>query len=268
MTWCLLYARHFHRTLLIDGSRAGQLQHMKRYFGVRSECPSVNILDEASEEWRDLDGLRTFPEELEGVLCDHYSIYDPQVGLHVDPLSRVGVRFDFVGYHHDILVHEQCGGGVGWPALQMFQLTQDVRGLVLDRLSLLPRRYRAIHIRNTDMRMDVLGFLDQISPLVVGMPLLVCTDDVTVLVECRRRLSGCGLFTVSSIPDTQGRSLHYNPDVAGWELDVGVLTDLLAMARAQELILPAIAGTAMSGFSRLAADLHRRPWVVRSLLET
>jgi hypothetical protein len=267
MTWCLLYARHFRRILLIDGSRAGQLQHMKHYFRVRTEYSSVHILDEASEEWRNLDGLRVFPEELEGVYRDHFSIYDPQVGLHVDPLTRVGVRFDFVGYPHDILVHEQCGGGGGWPALQAFELTQGVQSRVLERMGLLPRRYRAIHIRNTDVRMDVCGFLDQISPLVVGMPLLVCTDDVTALAECRRRLSGCELFTVSSIPDAQGRSLHYNPDVAGWELDVGILSDLLAMARAQELILPAVSGTPLSGFSRLAADLHRRPWIVRSLLQ-
>ncbi|MCT0225911.1 hypothetical protein [Synechococcus sp. CS-1328] len=241
---------------------------MIHYFRVISECLPIHILDQSSSEWCDLAELSVFPEEIKGALRDHFSIYDPRIGLHVDPVARVGVRFDFVRYPHDILVHEQCGGGGGYPALQIFRLKPEVQGQVLARLRRMPREYRAIHIRNTDMRVDVSGFLDRIAPLVVGMPLLVCTDDVAALEETRRRLNGVELLTVAPIPDAQGRSLHYNPDIAGWELDVGVLTDLLAMARAQELILPAIAGTPISGFSRLAADLHRRPWILRSLLHT
>lgn len=266
ITWCMLYARKFQRTLLIDGSRAGQLRQVEQYFTPRQWGLPVCILADKSREWEYLERLSHYPDGLSSSIFEHTSVYDPSVKLHVDPITRIPVRFDFVPYPHDLLIHEQCGGGTGWPGLQMFRLRDRAHDEIRQKLASLPGRFKALHIRNTDKRMDVIQFLQRITPLVADSPLLVCTDDAESIENCRRYLHDCDIFTLSYIPDSRGQSLHYNPAWAGWSLDVGILADLLAMSYAAELILPSKNGSLLSGFSQLAADLHRRPSLVRSLL--
>ncbi|MCP9927902.1 hypothetical protein [Cyanobium sp. CH-040] len=264
----MLYARDFRRILLIDGSRAGQLRKLDRYFETNSQSFPVIIIGADSDIYDNLDGLSVYPGAVAGNLRGHASVYDTQRKLHIDPESRVPICFDYVSYPHDILVHAQCGGGAGWAALQLFRLTHFARTIVSDRLRMLPSRYRAIHIRNTDKRMDVLAFLDEIAPKVAGMPLLVSTDNAASVDLCRSRLVGCDVFTVSQVPDSHGNSLHDNPDYAGLGLDIDILADLIAMSKACELILPAKGGEPLSGFSAIAADLHVRPSVLGHMLRS
>ena len=68
-------------------------------------------------------------------------------------------------------------------------------------------------------------------------------------------LNNSTLFSVSNIPDAGGQSLHHNPSLTDWSVNVGALTDLAAMSKATALIHPAPSIGYPSGFVTLAANL-------------
>jgi hypothetical protein len=264
MTYCMLHQRR----LVLSMTNAGQLRSFGDYFSPHlSSCNSILLADSMRgiTESRDV-----FPTGLAENFEDIYPVWDAKSKAHIDPVSGTKISFEDKEYHQAILFHAQCGGGAGWSALERFQLTPMAWQSIQERLHNLPKRYQAIHIRNSEhYRTDWKSFLDRITPSQLHeLPCLLCTDDPSILEAARTIHPSVEFHSIYQFPPDldQGESLHYSPKARGCFFDIGMLADLLGMARAERLFIASHRGNSFSGFSLLARDLQQRPHLLRRLI--
>lgn len=265
---CLIYCLMQQRKLVLSTVNAGQLRDFATYFSVHPSGRRSILLRDSLRSLSTSQDI--FPNTLSGDLESMFPIWDLETRLHIDPVTRVPIRFGDKPYPQAILLHEQCGGGRGWSTLERFQFTQPVRSAIRARLAHLPRRYTAIHIRDTEYyRTDWKAFLKSI-PLeqLRRFPCLLCTDNPATIQQARQHLPSVEFLSIYPFPEglEEGESLHYSPKAHGWDFDVGMLTDLVAMARAQRLFISTHNASGFSGFGQLALDLHRRPYLLARLM--
>ena len=179
----------------------------------------------------------------------------------------IPLSFDFSKeYEHSVLVHEQCGGGrLSLDLLEKIRISPALRSIILDRISHLHGKYRAVHIRNTDLKTDYKEFFGRILPEIQGKRLLVCSDDAAVIEYARNFGHSLEILTSSEIPDTQGRALHYFGDRKKNAIDA--IVDLIALGKSEKLYFTVHNEGRLSGFSRLAEHLFRNKYVMQNLLQ-
>ena len=167
------------------------------------------------------------------------------------------------------MAFSSTGGGSGWPALERMKLQPEVAQQIFSRLGQLPASYNAVHIRHSDVSTNVHLFLESIKPqlLLSALPVLIATDNSSVLQIARDILKGIEVVTLFEFPEglLPGKSLHYSTSTSDFAGGVAVLTDLFALAFAQKLFLCSLTNGSLSGFGNLAADLMMRPHLLRRL---
>ena len=264
---CLSYALLHRRKVVVSAINAGQLQQFGRYFSVHPSARRSIFLSDSLRAFTRSQNI--FPAKLSADPDKLLPVWDLETKLHIDPKTRVPIRFEDKPYPHSILLHEQCGGGPGWSTLERLQLTTEACRAIWERLRHLPHKYTAVHIRNTDYSTDWKRFLDSVSAKTLQqLPCLICTDNPATVQEARQYLPAATFLSIYPFPQglADGESLHYSPKAQGWEYDIGMLADLVAMARAQSLFIGSHQAGGFSGFGQLALDLHRRPHLVTRLL--
>jgi hypothetical protein len=264
MTYCMLYKRR----LVLSMTNAGQLRSFADFFAPHPSSSSSILLADSMHgitESRDV-----FPTGLHEEFENIYPIWDAKSKAHIDPVSGTKICFEDREYNQAILFHAQCGGGAGWSALERFQLTPLAWHSIQERLQNLPRHYNAIHIRNSEhYRTDWKTFLNKIpTQQLHELPCLLCTDDPSIAEAAREIYTSVEFLSIYQFPPDldQGESLHYSPKSRGWSFDIGMLADLLGMARAERLFIASHRSNSFSGFSLLARDLQRRPHLLRRLI--
>jgi hypothetical protein len=267
---CLLYAIRFRRKVLIDMRHAGQCQDFALYFLPHPRSFRLINFHNGDESYFFPDSFSVYPSVLSSPVGALFPVYDPEVNLHVDPQTSVPTVFDHNrGYSQQILLHEQCGGGPGWTALERMQLQPVVAKQIASRISQLPTPYNAIHIRHSDVSTDVCLFLETIKPqlLLSALPVLIATDNSSVLQIARDILKGIEVVSLFEFPPglLAGQSLHYSSATLDFPGGVAILTDLFALAFAKKLFLCSLTTGSLSGFGNLAADLIVRPHLLRRL---
>lgn len=268
---CLGYARLARRGLIIDTTRDFFRSPLFESLVPRGDSIGIPVLDRPEDA-----GLRadttTLPSSLEGGLDYAVHVRESETSLArvlVDARGRP-LTFDFARRHAaDVLVHEQSGGGPrGHRVLAVLRMRSWLREHVLERLEPLPRTYTALHIRNTDLRGDVLAFLRDVASDIQHETVVVATDDPRVVDVVRAELPDRRVVTVARLAGLDGSPLHRARSLS-WRTVVGeTFVDLIALARARQLIAaPVVApwGTT-SGFSMLARKLQDRPHVIEGLL--
>lgn len=137
------------------------------------------------------------------------------------------------------------------------------------RLCDLPSDYQALHIRDTDYSADLEAFLKRIVPVLKRdkLPCLICTDNPKTAATVKRELTGIETLSIFRFPPGMepGQSLHYSPQARGWDFDIGMIADLIAMARSRQLLICPLKQGGFSGFGLLARDLQTRPHVLARL---
>jgi hypothetical protein len=211
-----------------------------------------------------LNSLTCQPAAITGAI-DRYKAVGSEQNC-VDSASGSPLRFDLTRHHPEqLLVHHQYGGGtLSFAAIARLRIVPELA----DRIAALKAAhpsYIAVHIRNTDYRTDYEPILQALKEHPHTGEILFCSDDA----RCKQRAQevlGDRLFYSTATPDTQGRSLHANPDLDRWEQNSNALVDLVMLALANQLFLTKISSGIYSGFSLLANFLHHNPQVLASFL--
>ena len=269
----MIYAQAHNRILIVDAVNAGQLQRLNDYFTIHiSSARGIKFVNSLNACFPNIRSMTIFPDFKNIDFDSFFPVYDKDANAHIDLESKALTTFNFnKAYTQDILLHEQCGSGCSWNVFERLELTTSARNAIQERLSLLPPNYNAIHIRNTDLKTSYSDQINTLKPklLSIGLPVLICTDDPSVLDHCKKLLTGIHVFSIYLFPRNfsfdGSASLHYNSSTRGWIGDIGLLSDLFALALSKELFILRLDNSFFSGFSLLAQDLHRRPWILDRL---
>lgn len=268
---CFSYATQYGRVLIIDASRSFFHGRFSEYFRFRMPAGHV-LLDLEDDVSREIDGSVCLPQQLGGRLGSYVSDWAGSLGKFIDRQTGVPITFDFGADHAEpVLVHEQCGGGTrSFDMIQRLTLSLAMRDIVRERLAALGRDYFAVHVRNTDLKTDYSAIFADIAPELAGHPLLICSDDASVIAYGRQFFRSTPVLVASDIPDTSGRPLHERytfPEEEKRRQAVGdALVDLFALAFARRLFLSRTEENRFSGFSRLAHHLHGNREILYNLL--
>ena len=266
---CLVYCLMSKRILVINAVNSGQLQRLEDYFQVHPSARDSIVITDSIKTLTSSSSL--FPGDLSEDVDELIPVFDLQTTIHVDRVTRVPTQFDLYEYEypHDVLFHSQCGGGAGWSALERFRLTESALAAVEQRLRDLPKRYHALHIRDSDYSADLEAFLERVFPILNRdrLPCLICTDNPNTAARVKRELAGIETLSIFRFPPgiEPGQSLHYSPHARGWDYDIGMIADLIAMARSRQLMICPLKQGGLSGFGLLARDLQSRPHVLSRL---
>ena len=254
---CVRYAATFDRILIIDTRNSELQSNFSDYFEPKHKSSDI-IFDADAHILEYLNGLICFPAEARGRAND----------LNLRDTTTVPLTFDFdKDYSEPLLLHERWGGGrMSFELIDRLRLSQEIRPIVLDRLSDLKGRYHAVHVRNTDLKTDYKAFFERISPEVSGKRLLVCSDDCSVIEYAREYFKSSEILTSSKIPDTKGEALHQFGDRR--ERTIETLVDLIALGRAERLFFSTVHKGYISGFSQLANHLAKNKHVIDDLFGT
>lgn len=255
---CLDYALRHRRRLIIDTSRSGLLDVLARYFRPASTFRGIafSVPEGFADQSRSMSCL---PSSLNGRGISYKSVHRQEAN-YVETLSRQPLKFDMNrGHAEQLLVHEQCGGGTGSKRFFDWVVpTKEVRAEIEKSLCKLPPVYLAVHIRHTDRKTRYPEFLAAVQPLVAGKNILVCTDSFEVLTYARETFGASRTFSAGDIPDSRGQSLHHNPGLTDWRVNVGALCDLAAISGAEAILRPSASLGFQSGFVDLAISLMNR----------
>jgi hypothetical protein len=261
---CLRYAEKFRRTLLIDTRRSSLADDFSRLFLYDGKAMRLSV-DAVLQ--KHLCACAVCPPFLKGRLTTFTTQYNRD-GKFVDAETGLPVSFNFrKDYAEELLVHCNLGGGYNpLVILGKLRLQPAAAAHIVGKTLPLGRAYCAVHVRNTDYRTDYMPFFHSIQAKVAGRTLVVCSDDRNCRETARQFFTESTVVSVADIPDTGGKALHFYDSGDVYAKNLAMLTDLFALAGAEELFFTRVAQGVYSGFSALAYALHRRPDIVKRLL--
>lgn len=260
---CWQYAAATHRVLILDGMFSGMLDRWERYLQIREDQVLRPVFYSDSMADR-LNTLTCQPPAIAGAI-DRYEVSTDGENC-VEAASRSPLRFDLSRDHPEpLLVHHQYGGGtLSFAAIARLRLIPALAERIATLKAEHPS-YIAVHIRNTDYQTDYEPILDALKVHPHAGEILLCSDDARCKQRAREAL-GERIFSSTATPDTQGRSLHANPDLDRWEQNSNALVDLAMLALADQLFLTKTTSGVYSGFSLLANFLHHHRPVLNGFL--
>lgn len=263
----IVYSFTHQRNVLIDTTKAGLFDQFSNYFKTISPFATIHChLDQ--DKLMELNRLSCYPNSFQGKLDNYDLIYNPEVGNYIDPATgeRPGISWDENDHPEIVLLNEQTGGGYGHLALPYFSFTNETSAHIANRLSKIPTKYVAMIIRHSDVKLDYREFLKSAKPFVNGLDVLVSTDSYEALAYARSFLDNAKVYDVADVPDVQGQTLLNTPGVTNRKIILGCLTQLIGLARAENILIPAGASVYPSGFTQLAMSLSGRNDLIRQLL--
>ncbi len=261
---CWRYAEENQRILLIDTRKSGLHDDFWRYFST----DSIQVQFEA--DYQLLNGLTSFPLEVQGRLDSYLSVYDQEATNFVEQGTRRKLTFDLAASHaEDVLIHEQCWAGefLSTACLGRLKLRPEIQTYITSQIELTRlSNYVGIHVRNTDYKTDYKSLIDQVAGHFKGRDVLICSDDFQVFEYAKTVLIESRLVRLSNFADNAGQPLHEKPCNDQYQTNIEMLADLMALANASTYICTTISGTAKySGFSILAHQLKDKPGLIHEL---
>lgn len=263
----LMHSMNFQRVLIIDSSNWGICDQFSNYF--ETILPFRNVETVLNNQMKsDLNKASCYPPSFGGKLESYELDFCKKTGNFINRATSERPCIVLPDPPETLLLHDQCGGGEGWKALQYFKLTTDVASIVRQRLSTLPKGYVAIHMRASDTSLDYRKFLHLVRPKLEGLNILVCTDSVEAFRSSADILNKSYIHQICPILDTGGERLHDNPRHTSRDSNIHAISDLLALANAQRIFYPSGSGIHRSGYTSLAEQLSSRRYILRQLLRT
>jgi hypothetical protein len=265
---CWRYAETRGRRLIVDSSRSGLHDDFWNYFVIRGNEDTVlqQGLDDAI-----LNGMEVVPKMIEGRIDTYRTRYSDSARYYVEENSGEPVSFNFdLDYRESLLVHEQSwvGAFVSTNCLSRLRFTDWVRKEIERRLEGHDlENYIGIHVRHTDYKTNYKAFFSAIRERVSNKTLLLCADNVEVFRYANNFFRKNKVVRLSSFDDGEGKPLHAVKSKNQFEVNVELLTDLIALARTKTLISTNVTQiNRPSGYSLLALSLKKYPQVVKGLM--
>lgn len=256
---CYSYCRATNRILLIDTINTSFRQPLNIYF--KSRFNDIQFITSN----QDLPPLDSVYPLLDKNGFSYQAIYKNDLGF-VRSEDESGLHFDLNRtYQEEVLLYHNCGGGNSSHHAFSFLDFQDfVKQAIGHLYQIIPKPYISLHLRGTD------GLGTNFPPLIAllaSLPrqnLFVATDSKQLLDLVIEKLSSHNLFTYSAQSLEYERPLHvFKPDDplthdrSKINLNTFIDLGLLALAESYFYVDPLIYGGWVSGFSNLAAFLHK-----------
>lgn len=264
---CLIYAGVHQRKLIIDTTKAGFFADFSTFFETISPFANVQTRLDPGDIAK-LEQLSCRPPSFKGNLTSYDLRYVPDFCNYVNSVSgeRPGIGWGDQDYPEQLLLHDQTGGGKGCLALPYFRFTPIVREEIKQRLSNLPAHYTSLIIRHSDVKLDYRGFLKVLKPQLEDRHVLVSTDSHEALNYARSYLDNSVVYDVANVPDVGGKTLLNTAEVTNPSIIIGCLSQLIGLANATVIFIPAGPDVYPSGFTELAMSLSGRNDLIRQLL--
>ena len=263
----IMHAIRFQRTLIIDSMNWGICDEFSNYFETIVPFPNVQL--SLSDQMRStLNKVSCYPPSFGGKLDSYVLDFSKRDGNFINRETSERPCIIVPDAPETLILHDQCGGGQGWKALQYLKLTPEVADITAYKLSGLPKNYTALHMRASDTSLDFRKFLHLVRPKLEGLNILVCTDSIEAFQASVDILNESCIHQVCPIPDTGGERLHDNPRHTNKESNIHAICDLVALANAQKILYPSGLGIHRSGYTELAENLSSRNYLLRQLFKT
>jgi hypothetical protein len=164
----------------------------------------------------------------------------------------------------DILIFDGKGGGILAPKFYTYmRFTALAIAEGQRRLSLLPRAYVGVHVRNTDLRPKAdIPMLIQKWAHALKRPFFLATDNATTLAEFQQAF-GDLVHSFSFLPTNASGPIHKMKGVPPHVKNLDAVADLICLAHAKSLLL----SNPRSGYARLAAHLQDNTEVLRTMMQ-
>jgi hypothetical protein len=265
--WAQVLARH----LVVDCQWGNWRDDLSYYFEVRPEHAADVSLRSDDEH---LIRMTVHPKLLADLQDRSYRRRLVRDDVGTLRITHAGTGLDLSSYdvpdcRQDVIVHHPIGGGGrATDALRMLTLTPDLRQIIGEAMAGLPRPYNAIHLRNTDLVVDLADARARISSLDPAVPVLVASDNSASLTEISAICPEYHFFSIARIFSPDGKPLHSDQTLDARERNIEALIDLIALASSQSLVLPDVVSgnKSTSGFARLAKNLQGDPDLLSQLL--
>jgi hypothetical protein len=268
MEKCYRYAKQHHRQLFINTDRSGFRDDFSTYFQPVTPTVTLGSHEKFKNHIDSQSNSDTYIKILPDVHLDYQSICENF--RWIDCKTGKALTFDFSKkYEESILVYEQHGGGTGINFLEQLQLQPAVSSIIRQHIQKLGH-YDAVHIRNTDYQTDYQHLLEQIIPK-AKRPVVICTDDSNVQTYAAQRYGEKIRFThaLPNISHLNVHTLHDNPELNRYDINLGALIDLFVLASARKLYITRLRDgqeAEISGFLILALSLKKRKNILIRLL--
>lgn len=274
---CINYCNLFKRSLIIDTNRSGGFAMPFSMFFSPFSIDVKTEFNPSKDLLKSLNKCSTFPYELQGRVAEYNVEYSLECQNFVDILTKRQTTFDFkLDYDAQVLVHEQCGGGLNAiETLEKTRFNPYFKLAVSARVSSLGGNYDAVVIRHAnDYQTDYVSLFRDIQQQMLGKRLLVCSDNAKILAYAKTYLKGTEVLSFGDYPDTQGVPFaiwirYICPVDRRYRAVTASIADLFALASSTQLILPKLIRDGIngySGFALLANELKNRPALLYSYL--
>lgn len=266
------FAERSNRQLFIDTRGSGLKCQFDELFDLGQS--GIKIATDAVQ--KDMDqATSVYPREVQNRVSSFETTRDEWYNF-IENASQRDMAFDWRNDpDDDLIVVERAGGGSkSWKPFQKFKLNQHVAQAIISRLSVLPQRYLAVHIRHSDYKTDYRNFLRRLAPLVSGETVVICADNKGAKDLATRFLSRfCNIVELTELPQLDGQPLHETETSSGAQDAIDALTDLMTLACAHKIHFTELTKSPgqkiyfrFSGFVVLASRLSFRRGIIENSL--
>ena len=263
---CWRYAEKHNRYLLIDSTDSGLHDNFWKYFDTR--LPAVI---KAMPKYNELNNLTCHPSAVAGELDSYISKYSSMHSNFIEEVSKRKLTFNHnAEYTEEVLVHEQCWEGefLSIFCLDGLVFKPEVQEYIKNKIKNLGS-YVGLHIRNTDYKMDYQYLFTKMKEEVKNKKIVLCSDDFKMFDEAKKWLPDNEIIRLSTFKDNDGSPLHHMHHEDQYQMNLDVLTDLIALAKSKKIYFGNVNNLQkFSGFSMLAYCLQENPTILHKLLNS
>jgi hypothetical protein len=242
---CWVRARAQNRLLVLRTSAGLFAEPLGKYISILG-----NVTDVHPAMYREWQNKTVWPRGSQGCIAAHV-----KSALTLAPPSR---------HTEDIVMYD---GGKGGQLKSTFYKYMRFTPLAIAegkrRLSLLPRAYVGVHVRNTDLhpKADIPMLIQTWAPA-LKRPFFLATDNATTLAEFQQAF-GDLVHSFSFLPANAKGAIHKMEGVPPHVRNLDAVADLICLAHAKSLLL----SNPRSGYARLAAHLQDNTEVLQMMMQ-
>lgn len=249
------YCRHTNRTLLIDTTKSCYGINFSDYFYFK-EIP-ISIIANVNDIRKVIadESLSIYPDSITDRNLNNWKFIWTQSGTYT--LCDIDTNLPPEDCNKKIIVHSTCGGGQGINLFKNIFFRQNIIDHVKDKSAKLPKKYLAIHIRNTDIQCDYKLLYQENKNLIHSYhTIYIATDDPTSLAFFKRQ--GLNVLNFTEFPENIIRNLHYSTVSSDSKIK-NLICDIYVIGMAHNLI-----SNSQGGFINLLRDIHADKLVITS----
>jgi len=255
---CLEYAIKYNRILIIDATKEWWFQQdIYKYITFTHE----NIYNKLSYS-NITNNMTVYPPEFKNLINKKFNISFISNEYYTDFKNKTETDLS-IDYTEDVIIYGSASGGIAYTLLNYFYFNTIITDEYYNRLNKLPKKYISFHIRNTDYKSDVDGFLLKHHQKLINNSVFIGTDNITTRDEIKKKY-GKNVYYFSDIPKVDGNNnIHYNHgNIDQTKFIIDCIVDILLLASADEFYY----SSERSGYSKFALFLFENKNILNKIL--